>query len=80
MQIWENADQNNSEYGHSLCNEMCKDSSAFQKKKKKKKQQYGRGQDKNLPENEKLSILSIEKKYFKIRKNGFLLSLLLYSM
>ena len=49
-----------------------KDIKIFPNKKKKKNRQYGRARYKNLSEDEKINLLSIEKKNVKIRKNSLL--------
>ena len=41
--------------------------------KKKNKQQYGREQYKNLLADEKQKFLEYRKKYYKMRKNAFLI-------
>ena len=45
-----------------------KDIKVFLKKKKKKKQQYGCGQYKYLPEDEKEKFVKYRKKYYKMRE------------
>ena len=51
--------------------DLWKISKFFQKKEKKKKQ-YGRGQYKNLPEDEKQRLVDYRIKNYKMRKNASL--------
>ena len=54
-----------------LLKKLVKDIKDFLKKKKKK-QQYGCEKYKTLSEDEKQTLVEYRKKYYKMRKNGFL--------